>query len=427
MLIMKRILLLSYYYPPYTGIEGNRAYSWANFLSKNNFSVTVITRHWKAGAQQDWEDYFTEYHKPASTDKESNQLKIIRLPYIWSRSFKKIKTLPFSSLYYWAIKLRGYFHVETNAYDSFYNEALKELQKDSYDFIIVSSPPLNIVRLGYELKKATGVALVVDFRDSYNNYLLIPGYSIPWKSRIENHLFKRKLKQWLAGTDIVTSVSNSVLDTLPLGSTKNTVIVRNGFEEDVLNNRTGIKDDRFIISSVGSIYERQDIEFMAEGLALFLEKIKAKDVIIKFIGIKSKVEVCERIARHIDSGFLEFTPRISRQKAIKEMHNSTILLQLGWRGYKGVIPGKVFEYLAAKKNILNAPADGDLTDKLLMETGAGKSVETIEEMADYLVEKYREWKSNGFLFYEGKDEVIKKYSRNSQNSELANALNAFHA
>jgi glycosyltransferase involved in cell wall biosynthesis len=424
---MKRILLLSYYYPPYTGIEGNRAYSWANFLSKNNFSLTVITRHWKAGAQQEWKDYFTEYPMPASTIKESKELKIIRLPYIWSRAFKRIKTLPFPSLYYWMIKLRGYFHVETNAYDTLYNEALKELHKEPYDFIIVSSPPLNIVRLGYELKKATGVALVVDFRDSYNNYLLIPGYTFSWKARIENHLFRRKLKKWLAEADIITSVSHSVLGTLPVPLMSNTVVVKNGYEEDALNNNFENRNESFIISSVGSIYERQDIEFMAKGLALFLERINASDVLIRFIGIKSRVEVCERIARHIKSGFLEFTPRVSRKDAIQEMHRSSILLQLGWRGYKGVIPGKVFEYLAAKKNILNAPADGDLTDKLLIETGAGRSVETIEEMADYLVEKYKEWKSNGFLSYKGKDEVIEKYSRRSQNQHLADALNTFQA
>ena len=424
---MKRILLISYYYPPYTGIEGNRSHSWAKYLSENNFMVTVMTRHWKAGAQQDWEDYFTEYPEPASTAMESQRLKVIRLPYRWSRSFKRIKSLPFSSLYYWMIKLRGYFHVETNAYDAFRKEALKELQKDPYDFIIVSSPPLNIVRLGYELKKATGVPLVVDFRDSYNNYLLVPGHTLPWKSRFENQLFRRKLRKWLAATDIVTSVSDSVLDTLPLPSSRQTVIVRNGYEEDTLQAQVENKNDCFIISSVGSIYERQDIEFMAKGLALFLEKIKAGDVLIKFIGVKSKAEVCERIARHIEARFLEFTPRISRQEAIREMHNSSILLQLGWRGYRGVIPGKVFEYLAAKKNILNAPADGDLTDRLLMETAAGKSVETIEEMADYLVGKYQEWKSNGSLVYEGRQDVIEKYSRKSQNRRLAEALNAFRA
>jgi len=329
---MKRILLLSYYYPPYTGIEGNRAYSWANFLARNDFTVTVITRHWKAGAQQNWEDYFTEYPEPASAVKESDHLKVIRLPYNWSKNFKKIRSIPFSSIYYWMIKALGYFHVETDAYDVFRYEALRELQKEAYDFIVVSSPPLNIVRLGYELKQATGVPLVVDFRDSYNNYLLMPGYTLPWKSRIENHLFRRQLRKWLAITDIVTSVSDSVLDTLPLPSSCQTVIVRNGYEEEILLAQVKNKDDRFIISSVGSIYERQDIEFMAKGLALFLEKVNAEDISIKFIGIKSKVEVCERIARHINSRFIEFWPRISRKEAIRELHNSTILLQLGWRG-----------------------------------------------------------------------------------------------
>jgi len=105
------------------------------------------------------------------------------------------------------------------------------------------------------------------------------------------------------------------------------------------------------------------------------------------------------------------------------MHDSSVLMQIGWKGYKGFCPGKVFEYLAAKRTILIAPADGDLTDQVVKETGAGRSVHTIEEMADYLEEKYREWKAGGLPSYYGIEERIEKYSRYQQNQVLANALN----
>src|SRR6478672_1003415 len=115
---MKRILLLSYYYPPYTGIEGNRVHSWANFLAANNFSVTVVTRHWKAGGQHDWKDYFSEYGDRDHTEVVSEQLKIVRVPYALDKTYKFFSSLPLSSFYYWIKKFQGHFHIETDAFRS---------------------------------------------------------------------------------------------------------------------------------------------------------------------------------------------------------------------------------------------------------------------------------------------------------------------
>jgi hypothetical protein len=302
-----------------------------------------------------------------------------------------------------------------------------ELEREQYNYIIVSSPPLNIVRLGHELKRIFSVPLVVDFRDSFNNHLLNPSYKPYGRERIEGMLFKRKLRHWLYRADMVIGVSQAVLNTLPLSSAIPKVIVMNGYEEDAINHKPDVTTDKFIISLVGSIYATQDIEFMADGLALFLNKVVDPNVEIRFVGIGTRLEVRGRIERLVDSRYLNFSNRVSRAEAIRLMHQSNILLQIGWKGSKGFCPGKVFEYFAAKRNILNAPGDGDLTDRLLNETSAGKSVETVDEMADYLVQKYKEWKANGSLVYEGRQDVIVKYSRKCQNRRLADALNAFRA
>ncbi len=420
---MKKILLLTYYYPPYTGIEGNRAHSWAHFLAANNFQVTVITRHWKAGAQHEWKDYFSEYQ--VATEKESIQenLTVIRVPYQWSKGFKTSRGLPFSSIHTWFNKLLGHFHIETNARHSLYETSCKEMKQQRFDFMIVTSPPLNIIRLGIELKKKFRVPLVVDFRDSFNNHLLNPAFSPTWKDQLEIFLFKAKLKHWLRQADIVSSVSDAVLNTLPLRSAQPTVVVMNGYENNTFNRETTEPSSRFTIASVGSLYETMDLDFMARGIALFLNKVQPDDMEVVFVGLRSRMEVRKTIEKHIDPAYLNFTNRVSRQEALNYMHQAAVLLQVGWRGYKGFCPGKVFEYLAAQRNILIAPGDGDLTDKVVAETGAGFSANTIEEMAAYLEEKYREWKTTGHIDYKGKSEVIEKYSRDRQNEKLVQALN----
>src|SRR6478736_807032 len=187
---MRNILLLSYYYPPYTGIEGNRVHSWANALSENGFNVTVITRHWKSGGQHEWKDYFAEYNeKDLSKEVVNKNLSVIRVPYKWSGSFKKLFPTKLSSLFYWGNKIFGHFHIETNAYFALKGIACKEMENAKFDFIIVSSPPINIVRLGKYLKQKFNIPLVVDFRDSYNNQLLNPDYNPPPKKRFEYFWF----------------------------------------------------------------------------------------------------------------------------------------------------------------------------------------------------------------------------------------------
>jgi glycosyltransferase involved in cell wall biosynthesis len=424
---MKKVLLLSYYYPPYTGIEGNRINSWANTLASNGFKVTVITRHWKPGAQDDWKDYYREYdEKDISTETINENLSVIRVPYKWSRFFKMIFPTKLSSVFYWSNSFWGHFHIETNAYRALKNTAKSAMAREKFNFIIVSSPPVNIIRLGKYLKKKFGVPFIADFRDSYDNQLLNPNYIPPVKKKIEFFLFRKSLKRWLAQADIICSVSDAVLQTLPIYSSRKKIIVMNGYEEDNRQLKDRQKNENmFIISIVGSLYPQQDIDFMVKGLYHFIKKINPDKLLIRFVGLKSRLAIRSKIEKEIDAKYLQFTNRVSRDEALQLMHSSSILLQVGWRGYKGFCPGKVFEYLATGKNILVAPGDGDLTDKIIAETNAGRSVTTIEEMADYLSEQYQEWLRCGRLSYHGIPGKLEKYSRKNQNMILVDALDNY--
>jgi len=426
---MKKVLLLSYYYPPYTGIEGNRIHSWANSLSSNGFSVSVITRHWKSGGQHEWKDYYNEYdEKDLSKERVNENLSVIRVPYKWTRSFKKLSTTKLSSSFYWINKLFGHFHIETNAYYALKNIASQELEREKFNFIIVSSPPVNLIRLGVYLKKRFHVPLVTDFRDSYNNQLLAPGYVPARKRRIELFLFRRSLKKWLVHADVISSVSEEVLQTLPFCSPSKKLIVMNGFEEDhklLKNQFHDRRQELFIISVVGNLYAHQEINFMVEGLDKFIRRMSPDKLLIRFVGLKSRDVVRSAIEKVIDNKYLQFTERVLRPVALEFMHSSSILLDVGWKGYKGVCAGKVLEYLAVGKNILLAPADGDLTDRIIAETKAGRSVQTVEEMEEYLCEKYQEWLQHGTLSYDGIPEKLNKYSRKNQNMILVDRLKNF--
>lgn len=423
----KHILIISFYFPPYTGIEGNRIHSWANFLQQDGFKVTVLTRQWKAGGQNTWQDYFSEYHEEEEIiDDLTENLRVIRLPYQWNPGFKKFQSTRLTSVYYWYNKLIGILHPETDAYHAFYKYADKFLEKEKVDYLIVSSPPLNIIKLGHDLKKKHNVRFIADFRDSFNNKLMQMEHKLSLKEKAEVIFFRSHIRRWLRNADGITAVSRPVLNTIQPSFRQPTEFVMNGFEKDLFSNLPAVNDNKtFRISLVGNIYPQQDIPFMARSIRLFLDRVKPNDCMIQFIGIKWKTQVVKEIRKYIDDEYLYFSDRVDRSKAIAIMRESQVLLQVGWKGYLGFCPGKVFEYLAAGRNILVLPADGDLTDAVINETKAGYSAHTIEEGANWLANKYREWKATGHISYEGNSTAINNYTREKQNEILGRFLRKF--
>jgi hypothetical protein len=417
---MKHVLLITFYFPPYTGIEGNRMFSWAKSLHQAGFRVTVLTRQWKSGGQSNWADYVSEYHEADELVETIDETyRIIRLPYKWRKGFKKFRSMRLGSLYYWWGKLFGILHPETDAYAAFHDYADKFLRTEKVDFIIVSSPPLNIIRLGHVLKKKYNTMFIADFRDSFNNKLMQVPPKLSIKEKAEVVFFRKYIRKWLGNADGIVSVSQPVLDTIRRHFSYPSLIVSNGFEKDLFREIPFRPNGQeFIMSMVGSLYPHQEISFMCRGINLFLEKVKPADVKIRFVGIKGRTEVVNEIKKYIDRRHLFFTERIDRMKALEIMRNSHILLQVGWKGYKGFCPGKVFEYLAAGRNILVAPSDGDMTDRVINETRAGISASSVEEVAEYLESKYNEWKKTGSLQYDGDPNAIAVYTREKQNAIL---------
>ena len=85
-------------------------------------------------------------------------------------------------------------------------------------------------------------------------------------------------------------------------------------------------------------------------------------------------------------------------------------------------PGKIFDYLGARKNIIIAPSDNDVMEKLVKETGAGITADSVGEFVHALEGLYREWKESGTIRYKGKQEAIEYYTRENQTSILAREI-----
>lgn len=422
---MKKVLILTYYYPPYTGIEGNRPASWVKDFPKYGLNPIVVTRQWAAGQQKTWDDYIQEYGSGVEK-KETGDATIFRLPHRYRPLFKKHRSNLLSPVVYWGYKLFGGFHIDTDAYYSFKAFLEDLLSKEKVDLLLVTSPPLNVVELGVHLSEKFSIPLVVDFRDSYNNLLLNRNQVFSFKEKVENYLLKRHVQNWLKSISLITAVSKPVLHLVDPENQVPHQLIYNAFEESLFTPETQAAPRetlKFTITILGNLYPKQDIDFMVQGFSQFLSRVPAGEVLIQFIGLAMQTEVVAKIEAGLPAGSYLITERMLREEALKYTADTNVFYYLGWRGYQGIYSGKIFEYLGARKNILIAPNDFDVLDEFITETSAGKLGQTPEEMTDALLTWYQEWKANGYLQYMGKEEVISSYTRENQTRILAERLN----
>jgi hypothetical protein len=202
-------------------------------------------------------------------------------------------------------------------------------------------------------------------------------------------------------------------------------VISNGFEPKEFDITKKVAPDArkyFRIVFTGTLYGGSDLTPLFAGLAQFLSKSEAR----------SSVQLCfYGTNRETISGLdnypgiheaCQFFARVPRVDCLEAMHTSSILLHATYAGSPGIMTSKVFDYLGSKRPILSVPGDGDCVDSLLKRTDAGRSLAAPEQIANYLGEKFQEWKTEGRTRCDANLDEVNKYTRRSQTRVLADIL-----
>lgn len=413
---MFKIAIITYLYGEKSNsVSGLRTESWARAFAAAGMEVTVFTRDWeyikniKAGEHMDSAGYEEQ------RIIESGNLRIIYLPYAkpWEPVGGLLKKIHSSYL-----ALTGRYSTEADI-TQWYDAVVEEHKKKAFTHFITSSHPFSSLILMNKLKKRFSDCItLVDFRDYININLLNPSVKFSLFSRLIISAQQKWITHYAKNIDLITTASESISEKFEqVHRCKNVTTIYNGFEADLFNNVEETKQNKvFNASLTGTLYSYQDINFMLEGLLGFLKKQSSgNDIMINFIGVDYypliSQQISDKLAAYKNS--FKITARIERGHAIDIMKNSSVLFYVGWKGWKGIYSGKIFEYLGAKRNILIAPNDGDVLEKLINYTGSGKLANTPEEMTAILSNWYNQWKKNE-IEYHGIDERINEFTRESQ-------------
>ncbi len=411
---MKKALIITYFFPPALSVAGARVFSWATYFKSYGIHPTVVTRHWK-GDESKWADLTNFNDRPIDYTRFP-EYDIYRLPSekirginFYRRYLSRLKVT--SKIFHFVINALGHFNSEANARSAFSDFLLAHLKKNHYDLIIVSSPPLNLIRLAVELKRKFSIPVHIDFRDLWNNNYLknayVPSFSTKWID-----FFKKiYINKWMKFANSASTVSKPIADYLENAFSREFWVLTNGFDEILYLNKDRKTSENFRVSILGSYYSSQNMDLLINGLLLFIKDKKINEITIFIVGLNVHSVVYDKVLNALPAEMIIKIDRVDANKAAQYVINSEVILHSSWRGFKGIYTTKIFDFIASGNNILMAPGDDDVADALIVETNTGKIAENAEQVAEYLEIWYREWEKSGIITFGGNKELIKKYGR----------------
>jgi len=299
----------------------------------------------------------------------------------------------------------------------------KYLQKNTVDAMITSGPPQSMHLIGQGLKKNFPMLpWVADFRDPWANAYYLKDVNLLWMTDRIHHWLEKKIVR-LADTVIV--VSPGMKTEFELLKPKNIEIITNGYDEDDIRVADCSLDQKFSISHIGLLTEKQNPCALWKVLSGICSENATfrSDLQIQLIG-KIDYSAIDSIQQYgLQNQFVKI-PYLPHCEAITKQQSSQVLLLLlvNMPGKKEILTGKLFEYLAAKRPILAiGSTDGDAA-AILHETRAGLTCEFQDEeaMKSVILDYYSRYKKGSLT---GQTQSIEHYSRRMLTKDLAILLN----
>jgi glycosyltransferase involved in cell wall biosynthesis len=183
-------------------------------------------------------------------------------------------------------------------------------------------------------------------------------------------------------------------------------------------------DSKFSISHIGSLLSERNPEFLWKVLAEICREDTSfkNDLQLKFAGAVSE-EVKQSLESFQLSENCEFLGYISHSEALKMQHQSQVLLlvEINSAETRAIIPGKLFEYLAAKRPIIAlGPKESDI-EGIINETKSGKffSYWDDDELKTEILQLYKDFKKGELKIA---SEGIEKYSRRELTRQMASLI-----
>jgi glycosyltransferase involved in cell wall biosynthesis len=298
----------------------------------------------------------------------------------------------------------------------------KYLKENKFDAIITSGPPHSVMLIGLALKKKTNLPWLADFRDPWTDIDFYKDLNLTkWADKIHHKLELKVLTQ----ADCVVCVGKTWGKNLEEIGGRKVEFISNGFDdEDINDNIKAELDAKFSLVHIGMMGKSRNHKVLWQAIAELRKENEAFNgaIQLKFYG-KLDASVPESIKKWQLEEISEIFNYVPHSQIVY-IQKSAQVLYLSVNNAAnaiGILTGKIYEYLAVKRPILCiGPPKGEAA-QIIKETEAGlvsdfEDLETLKKNILILFNNFQCKKP----FVGGKN--IEKYSRKYQTGQLASLL-----
>jgi len=424
---MKKVLIITYYWPPAGGPGVQRWLKFVKYLPGYGITPVVFV------PQNPTYPLIDEgLAKDVSPNLEIHQQPILE-PYSWASAFSKSSTQKISSgiipdkrkqsaLQKLMLWVRGNLFIP-DARVLWVKPSVRFLSyyipKNNIDAIITTGPPHSLHLIGMELQQRLGVKWVADFRDPWTTI----GYHKELKLSTSAEKKHKELEtKVLNNADVIIVTSPTTKAEFETITSKPIEVITNGY--DVENIGRQQLDEHFTLAHIGSFLSERNPKILWEALA---ELVGENQHFRQKFRMKLAGAVSQEILSSIKNAGLEnhinLLGYLSHEQALIEQRKSQVLLmvEIDSPDTRCIIPGKLFEYMAAERPILAIGPEGADFAGIVTATNTGKFItyREKEKLKNTILAYFEQYLANDLKVH-----VIglQQYSRKSLTGKLAEFL-----
>jgi len=374
----KKILIITYYWPPCGGAGVQRWLKFAKYLPDYGWEPFVLT------VDQAYAQYpAIDESLRKDIDPSLKVFKTKAHNYFLSGYGRKTETVAGGIalskkglLNLVARFIRGNFFIPDprKGWNRFaLPKAVELIKNEQIKYILTTSPPHSTQLIGLKLKSLfPSINWICDLRDPWTDIYYYGKFYGTWPARRYDKILERKV---LEHADKIITVGKSLAE---LFSSKldeasgKIFVVSNGYDEDDFKGPYKKEKEKLKITYVGTLTDQYPVEPVINALSVLQDRNITYELTIAG---QCPDEIKSSISAKLIEDYVNFFPYLSHEAAIKKMAGSTVLLLLipDHKGNEMIITGKLFEYLRTGLPILLiGPEEGDAAE-IISKYNAGRS------------------------------------------------------
>jgi glycosyltransferase involved in cell wall biosynthesis len=423
---MPQLLLIAYGCPPRIDAGSIRPTGIMKYLPRFGWEVTVLTPELPPGPrppatiiETGYSNVLDEWKAKIGLDPKSTVHEQLKLSQSANPSSRRLHTTLLEAAK-WVIA----YPDETKGWIRFAKETLSRVGRElRFDAVLSTYPPAPSPMIGAYARQVLNCPWIADFRDLW-------GQQRHWGvRRMMQPFYARLERKTLRKADALVTVSEPwALRLRERFPTKPVYTITNGFDPADFSTARPPLTKRFSITHAGYLYDgMRDPRLLFEALRELIAKglVDRNDLEVRFYG-PAEAWLFQLVEKYGLQGAVKVCGVVPRAEALQREAESQILLLLGWSDLRetGQHTGKLFEYLGSARPILALGGARGVLTETLEETRAGRHVQSAEELQQYLLAAYTEFKRTGSVSYNPDRRAIAQYTHEQMARRFAEVLNA---